>query len=97
MDKELIEAYILAHGKNLTRLCLQLCKNTDNADDLYQNTWYNAIRYFNTWDSDRPFNKWLYSICFNAYKHMCKKFNDKNLQQFSDNDAKENFINNFSD
>lgn len=40
----LINNYINQHGKRLYGLCLKLCVNAADADDLYQETWLKVLR-----------------------------------------------------
>ena len=67
-----ISQYIKIHGKDLGRLCSSLCQNHFDAEDLYQATWEKVIRNYKKYDESRPFDKWLWSICINAYKDMLK-------------------------
>ncbi|MDO5123149.1 MAG: sigma-70 family RNA polymerase sigma factor [Eubacteriales bacterium] len=67
-----ISSYINAYGKDLSRLCFSLCKNRPDAEDLYQITWEKVLRGIQKYDTSKPFDKWLWTICINAHKDMMK-------------------------
>lgn len=67
-----ISSYIDAYGKDLSRLCFSLCKNRPDAEDLYQITWEKVLRGISKYDTSKPFDKWLWTICINAHKDMEK-------------------------
>lgn len=64
-----LENYIQRYNADLTRLCVSLCGNISDAEDLLQETWLKAFRHYNKYDKSKPFDKWLYSICVNTYKN----------------------------
>ena len=41
----MINEYIRQYGKRLYGLCMVLCKNKYDADDLYQDTWLKVVKY----------------------------------------------------
>lgn len=59
-------------SKELTRLCFSLCRNTHDADDLFQETWLKAVKSFDRFDKTGDFKKWVFAICVNCYKDMYK-------------------------
>ena len=61
--------YIRRYNTDLTRLCVSLCGNISDAEDLLQDTWLKALRYYKKYDRELPFDKWLFSICVNTYKN----------------------------
>ncbi len=67
-----ISEYIEAYGDELSRLCVALCKNRHDAEDLYQTTWEKVIKSIKTYDKEKPFDKWLWSVCANAHKDMLR-------------------------
>lgn len=71
--KHPLEQYIAAYGYRLSRLCFSLCKNTHDAEDLYQETWLRAIRAYHRYDPSRPFDVWINRICINCYRDLCRK------------------------
>jgi RNA polymerase sigma-70 factor (ECF subfamily) len=72
IHRETINKKIKLYEKDLSKLCIYLCRNTTEAEDLYQETWLKVIRNFHKYDIHRPFEKWLYSICINTFKNMRK-------------------------
>lgn len=61
--------YIERYNADLTRLCVSLCGNISDAEDLLQDTWLKVLRHYKKYDSALPFDKWLFSICVNTYKN----------------------------
>ncbi|HIR52115.1 MAG TPA: hypothetical protein IAB39_01750 [Candidatus Onthovicinus excrementipullorum] len=59
----MLDPYIRQYGRRLYGLCLALCANADDADDLYQDTWLKALQHFSHYDAERPFEPWLTKIC----------------------------------
>ena len=75
-----IENYITLYSRDLTKLCLNLCGNIHDAEDLFQDTWVKVHRYIDKYDTDKPFDKWLFSICVNTYKNSLKlSFNSRRV------------------
>ncbi len=62
--------YAEKYSADLSRLCMSLCGSRAEAEDLFQETWLKAMRGYNKYDSSKPFDKWLYSICVNTYKNV---------------------------
>lgn len=77
-----ISNYIKLYSKDLTRLCLSLCKNKADAEDLFQSTWEKAIKNIKKYNMEMPFDKWLYSICVNNYKDSVKSPFHKKILRF---------------
>lgn len=90
--KKQIERYIAEHGLALTKLCLSLCGNSHDAEDLYQSTWEKAIRKFRTYDSGKPFEKWLFAICVNAYRDRMRRYDSRKILRFSSGEEQEKFL-----
>ena len=44
-----------AYRERLSRLCINLCKNYSDAEDLFQETCFRAFRYYSTYDPKRDF------------------------------------------
>lgn len=78
-----IDSYIKEYSVPLTRLCVSLCANLADAEDLYQETWLKAIRSFDKYDGVRPFDKWLFAICVNTFKNEIELFYNKKRRTFS--------------
>ena len=71
-----LEQHVAAYGPRLSRLCFSLCKNTQDAQDLYQETWLRVIRAYDRYDPSRPFAVWINRICINCYRDMCRRRRD---------------------
>lgn len=70
IDNPVILEYVRLYEKDLSRLCLSLCRNCAEAEDLYQETWVKVLRHFDRYDKSRPFDKWLFAICVNTFKNL---------------------------
>ncbi len=79
-QKNEIESYIEKYGERVSRLCINLCGNHADADDLYQDTWMKVLKNIDKYDRSRDFEKWLFKICVNTYKNeQMKVFRRKNI------------------
>lgn len=96
-DRELLERYVAVYSDELTRLCICLCRNTSDAEDLFQDTWCKAFRNFDKYDVSKPFDKWLYAICVNTYKNNVKLWYNSRRMCFSSDEEQEFFINSIPD
>lgn len=68
-----LDEYIEKHGRRLYGLCLTLCQNPDDADDLYQETWLKVHQKFEQYNPVYKFEGWLTRICVNIYKDQLRK------------------------
>lgn len=69
----MIDPYISQYGKRLYGLCLMLCANTFDAEDLYQDTWLKAVKNIAQYDQSRAFEPWLTRICINTYRNRLRR------------------------
>lgn len=69
----MIDPYIRQYGKRLYGLCLALCRNSFDADDLYQDTWLKVLRYIGQYHPDMEFEPWLTAICVNTYRNLLRR------------------------
>ena len=69
----MINEYISLYGKRLYGLCVKLCGNTVDADDLYQETWLKAYQKLLQYDTARSFEGWITGICVNTYRDLLRK------------------------
>lgn len=90
--KKQVEEYIGEHGLALTKLCLSLTNNRSDAEDLYQSTWEKAIRNLRKYDSDRPFEKWLFTICVNTYRDRVRRYDSRKIVHFSTDEDQQQFL-----
>jgi len=97
VSKTGIEEYIEMYQERLTRLCINLCRNYADAEDLFQETWLKAVNNFDKYDESRDFDKWLFKICINTYKNNCKSlFRHKNIN-FTTTEEKDIFLSSIPD
>ena len=69
----MIDEYIASHGKRLYGLCLTLCRNSYDAEDLYQETWLKVMKSISQYRADQPFAPWLTKICVNEYRSNLRR------------------------
>lgn len=92
-----ISEYINLYGRDLTRLCMSLCNNKADAEDLYQATWEKVIKNLRKYDKEKPFDKWLFSICVNTYKDTVKSSFAKKILKFNKTEDLEQTLNSIPD
>lgn len=68
-----MDKFIQAYGKRLFGLCMHLCRNRDEAEELYQETWLKALRSFGQYDPAQDFGPWVSKICVNTYRDMVRR------------------------
>ena len=94
MDR-LIELY----SPMLTGLCLHLCQNRADAEDLFQDTWERVLKESRKRDlSDIAYAKaWIARICTNLYIDRARKKTRERRAVFDSNEEKEAFLQNIPD
>ena len=85
----MIDQYIRQYGKRLYGLCLFLCANQFEADDLYQDTWLRVMKNISQYDPDREFEPWLTKICVNTYRNALRRLARSPLLNFNTNEEKD--------
>lgn len=91
----MIDSLINNYGKRLYGLCMTLCRNASDADDLYQDTWLRVIANFDKYDTEKPFEPWLTRICINIYRNTLRKITHSPIfDKFSSNAEKDSVIEN---
>ena len=85
----MIDQYIRQYGKRLYGLCLSLCANTFEADDLYQDTWLRVVKSISQFDPSREFEPWLTRICINTYRNTLRRIARSPLLNFRSNEEKD--------
>ncbi len=68
-----MEEKIKVYGPRLFGLCMTLCKNKDDAWDLYQETWLRAYEKQDKYDSSYTYEGWLTTICVNRYRDFLRR------------------------
>ena len=84
-----MDQYIKKYGKRLYGLCMTLCANRHEADDLYQDTWVKVIRSIDSFDATKDFEPWLTRLCVNTYRDKLRRLSRNPFLNFSSNEAKE--------
>lgn len=85
----MIDQYIQRYGKRLYGLCLTLCANSFDADDLYQNTWIKVVKNISQYDPAQEFEPWLTKICVNTYRNTLRRIRKSPVfNDFSSNEEK---------
>ena len=59
MDNKIFDEYINSYSASLTRLCVLLCGDKICPDDLYQETWLKAMRFY---DKHKPYQSFGYPV-----------------------------------
>jgi len=90
----LIDQYIRQYGKRLYGLCLTLCANPFEAEDLYQETWLRVIKSIGQYDPERDFEPWLTKVCVNTYRNALRRIARSPLLSFRTNEEKVALISN---
>lgn len=90
----MINDYIEQHGKRLYGLCITLCGNSVEADDLYQDTWLKVVGHISNYDVSKEFEPWLTQICVNTYRNRLRRLAKSPIwDRFHNNEEKESAIN----
>lgn len=87
----MIDPYIRQYGRRLYGLCLSLCANSVEADDLYQETWLKVLRHIDQYDPSQEFEPWLTRICVNTHRDALRRIARLPLLTFADNSEQEIF------
>lgn len=85
----MIDQYIRQYGRRLYGLCLSLCANSFEADDLYQDTWLRVLKGISKYDPDRAFEPWLTRICVNTYRNALRRVARSPLLNFRTGEEKD--------
>lgn len=85
----MIDPYIKLYGRRLFGLCLSLCANIHEAEDLYQDTWLKVLQNIAQYDRNQPFEPWLTQICVNLYRNQLRRLKRSPFLNFTSNEAKD--------
>lgn len=88
----MIDQYIRQYGKRLYGLCLKLCANSFEADDLYQDTWLQVLKCIHQYNPAQPFEPWLTKICVNTYRNTLRRIARSPFLQFRTDQEQEDFF-----
>ena len=90
---KMLEELIAKHGRRLYGLCIKLCGNAYEADDLYQEIWLRVHCKLDKYDPSQSFEHWLTAICVNAYRDMLRRERFSGLFiKFSTNEEKDSVL-----
>ena len=90
----MIDAYIRQYGRRLYGLCLTLCGNRQDAEDLYQDTWLRVLHHLDRYDPSLPFEPWLTQICVNTYRNALRRMRRSPFfNSFSTSEDKDRVLN----
>lgn len=87
-----MDQYIRKYGKRLYGLCMTLCADKHEADDLYQDTWVKVIRSFDSFDNTKDFEPWLTRLCVNTYRDKLRRLSRSPFLNFTNNETKDAFF-----
>lgn len=87
-----MDQYIRKFGKRLYGLCMTLCADKHEADDLYQDTWVKVIRSFDSFDNTKDFEPWLTRLCVNTYRDKLRRLSRSPFLNFTNNETKDSFF-----
>lgn len=91
------DEYVSLYSRELTRLCVKLCGNPHDAEDLFQDTWTRALDKFGQYNREKSFKTWLFTICVSIYKNSGKSKYNRAGVNFATTEEKESFINSVPD
>lgn len=83
---QVFDDYIETYGQRLFGLCMHLCRNRWDAQDLYQETWLKAYQARHRYDSNRDFGVWITRICVNLYRDKLRRKKLLSILPFSQQD-----------
>ncbi len=67
------EAIAFAHKDHLYNTALSLTKHESDAEDLVQETYLRAYRFFGSFQSGTNFRSWIFKILYNNFKTFYRK------------------------
>ena len=70
------------HYKYVKSYALSLCLNETLAEDITQETFYNAIKKIDTFKNDCKIETWLCSIAKNVFLNQKRKKQTENIESF---------------
>ena len=88
----MIDQYIRKDGKRLFGLCMTLCGDPYEAEDLYQETWLKVVRNISRYDPAREFEPWLTKICVNTYRNTLRRIARSPVLNFRDTREKDTMM-----
>ena len=72
-DQDAFEQLVRAYDQSVLRLALNLLRSTEDAHDVYQETFLRVYRSLNTFRFDCSFHTWIYRIATNLCLDLLRK------------------------
>lgn len=72
-DREAFDALIDLHGRSVLRYLQNMCQCQADAEDLAQETLYQAYRRLNTFQEGTNFRSWLLTIAYHGWVHSKRR------------------------
>ncbi len=72
-QRELFESHMKASYRQSCALAYRLTGNAHEAEDLVQETYVRAFRFFHRYDENLPFTSWIYRIMTNVHIDMVRR------------------------
>lgn len=89
----MLDQLIHQYGKRLYGLCLTLCADQYDAEDLYQDTWLKVLQYLDKYDPAREFEPWITAICVNTYRDRLRRLKKSPLfHRFHSSEEKDKLL-----
>src|SRR5439155_12868012 len=80
-DPAALSAAVNRYQHRLYRYLFRLVREPAAADDLFQQTWLNAVRQIRRYDPRRSFDTWLFAIAHNAAMDLLRRRPGESLDE----------------
>lgn len=90
VDKGRFESTFLPLMDGLYNFALRMTRNSENAEDLVQETYLRAYRFFDRFQENTNAKAWIYTIMVNTFRTKYRKFQKE--PNWVDFDAVENYL-----
>lgn len=78
MNNNEFEQFVLQNGKDILRFCRIITENTENGDELYQDTMLKLLEKLNKLDSTQNVKSYAISVSILLWKNRKKKYSVRN-------------------
>lgn len=75
-----MEELVQGELPKIFNLCLRLCRNTDDASDLCQDTFVRAVKSIRDFREESQISTWLYRIAVNTWKNRIRSESRRRFQ-----------------
>lgn len=92
--EEALELLVDKYKNPLYKFCFHICRNQQEAEELFQDTWIKVFKNFNSYDESKNFQTWIFTIAVNSYKDKYRKAKRwlNKIKDYFDNEEKEREI-----